>query len=197
MKRKILRIEDSNIAGSRWSYSVWLHRRRGGSYALTFSQSARGEDRLPVTPVEGLTSGAALYQAVASMLEEVGYEIDDFLESLAQEIGAVDSALSAQFVAAPEALEAEDEARELAVEEDRKIRLEPFNTKIEAYVQRFSDEKLHYPGAGRVYPSGRVWMRRFIEQYVLAHGTLPVGKHEIEVPGYSGGTHDFSDWDVE
>ncbi|HEY0776449.1 MAG TPA: hypothetical protein VGD56_00655 [Gemmatirosa sp.] len=36
-------------------------------------------------------------------------------------------------------------------------------------------------------------MRRFMQEYVLAHGALPVGKHWIKLQGYSGGEHDFSD----
>jgi hypothetical protein len=32
----------------------------------------------------------------------------------------------------------------------------------------------------------------FLQEYVLEHGTLLVGKHWIRVQGYSGNEHDFS-----
>ena len=93
-----------------------------------------------------------------------------------------------------EAAEAEERTEE---EERRRASAAPFLDRIEAYVTaRFSDEKLHYPGMGRVFPSRRSWARQFLYEYVATHGHLPIGKHSIRVTGYSGGLHDFSDWEA-
>ncbi|MGD9503008.1 MAG: hypothetical protein AB7V40_11055 [Methyloceanibacter sp.] len=43
----------------------------------------------------------------------------------------------------------------------------------------------------------RMWIRRFIEDYVIAHGQFPMGEHRIDVQiggsHYLGDFHDFSD----
>ena len=90
------------------------------------------------------------------------------------------------------AAEQEQAAR---VRAEREARVAPFDAVIDAYVERYSDANLWYPGAGYVWPSLRYMMRTFIRTYVMDHGVLPTGEHRIIVPHrYQGGTHRFA-WD--
>jgi hypothetical protein len=194
MKRTILRIDGSNMAGFVWCYSFRLSSARGSLLTLTLSQSARGEDRLDVAPMTGLRTGVELYEALSDMLIKVGFSMmDQDVDAIAEEIEQVDSDIAIQFRNAPAELEAAAEAERQLKEAREHEALAPFVTRIEAYVSRFSDDKQYFPGAGHVYPSPRNWVRLFLKQYVLAHGKLPTGKHLISVKGYSGGEHDFSD----
>jgi hypothetical protein len=81
--------------------------------------------------------------------------------------------------------------------DEREAILRPYRAVIDSYVLKFSDEPLRYPGGGGNYGTHRMWMRRFIEDHVVANGCLPRGEHAIRVQvgltGYSGGSHDFSD----
>lgn len=194
MKTRILRIEDENMAGYRWSYSFWLARSRGGSLTLSLRQSARGNERVRIEPASGLRDGVAVYEALVGMLVELGCEaVSTALEPVAAELERFGATLAAEFRNASSVLEQRDEDKRRAAEAGIQQTLTPYRPAIEAYVTRFSDEKLYYPGSGYVYPSRRFWVRRFLEQYVLAHGKLPTGEHWIKVPGYSGPSHDFSD----
>jgi len=92
-----------------------------------------------------------------------------------------------------EAKEEERYEREARVEAERRAKtLAPYHERIAAYVLRFSDERLRYPGGGS-YGSRRGWAKKFIEEYLMAHGELPCGEYYIRVDGYSGPKHDFSD----
>lgn len=194
MKRTIFRIDDSNMAGFTWSYGFALSRAQDGSLTLTLSQSARGANRLDVAPATDLRSGVDVYRAFSDMLSEAGHSIDNCdVHAIAEEIKLLAPDVGEQFRNAPADLEAAEEAEcEATVAREQAI-LAPFAARIEAYVSRISDDKLYYPGAGYVYPSRRHWMRVFLQQYVLARGELPTGRHYIKVQGYSGGEHDFSD----
>jgi hypothetical protein len=79
----------------------------------------------------------------------------------------------------------------------RERALAPYRATIDRYVLRFSDEKLNFPGAGRVFPGLRSWHRTFIEDYVVEHGAVPSTAHFIDVTrkdtSLSGPYHDFSD----
>jgi hypothetical protein len=194
MKQKILQIEDTNMAGFEWSYSFWLSRTRDRSLTLALKQSAKGADRLHVDPEKGLKSGIDVYRALRSMLSEAGSSIDSCdPDSVARAIGLIDPVVAAEFRNGATAIESEEEEDEQEEYARRREIVAPFNSRIEAYVTRFSAERLHYPGAGEVYPSRRHWATKFIQEYVVAHGALPTGKHWIRVQGYSGDEHDFSD----
>jgi hypothetical protein len=80
---------------------------------------------------------------------------------------------------------------------EREARLIPYRSVIDAYVLRFSDKPLRYPGALGSYGTERHWVKHFIEAYVLNHGQLPDQELWIDVQvgrgGYAGSAHDFSD----
>jgi hypothetical protein len=79
-----------------------------------------------------------------------------------------------------ELLEYNEEIAAQKAAAEREAKLSPYRTLIDEYVLKFSDAPLHYPGGGN-YPSKRIWVRRFIEDYVLNTGRLPDGKHQIKV----------------
>ena len=80
---------------------------------------------------------------------------------------------------------------------EREAKLRPYRSVIDAYVLRFSDKPLRYPGALGSYGTERSWAKHFIEAYVLNHGRLPDQELWIDVQvggaGYGGRAHDFSD----
>jgi hypothetical protein len=193
MKHKILHIDDSNIVGE-WSYTFFLSQEEG-QFVLTLDEVPTEEYCLDAEPVCGLQTGIDVYRALGGILTAAGYGPEDIdLESISAAIAEVDRDLAAQFRGAPEEIERRgNEARQLEAARERAV-LEPLAERIDAYVTaRFSDERLHYPGAGRIYPSQRFWAKCFIQQHVLEHGPLPTGRHWIRVSGFSGGEHDFSD----
>jgi hypothetical protein len=180
------------MAGFSWTHTFWLAKGRDGTFTLTTEQSALDGDCLDVPPSEGLASGVDVYRALIAMLDELGYDLDRVdLQTVADEIEHLAPAAAEQFRTAPEVIEEIEELERERAALYRHTALAPFAAAIEKYVAHFSDEKLYYPGAGYVYPSRRHWMRCFMEEYVLAHGALPNGKHLITVQGYSGGEHDF------
>ena len=196
MKRRILVLEDSNLAGFRWRYSFWLSRARDGSFSLTFRQSVRGEGRLDVLPAHELRSGLDVYRALAEMLGVVGYDVNEAdAETITEELVQFDSELASQFREAPQLIETEEEIDQSARKEVHRKLVEPFAKTIEEYVARVPDIPLRRPGWIGAFPSSRTWLRHFIEQYVVEHGRLPTGRHLIQVPGYHGPTHDFPDWE--
>jgi hypothetical protein len=90
--------------------------------------------------------------------------------------------------------------REVAAQQsaaEREAKLSPYRSVIDKYVLRFSDKPLRYPGGLGGYGTQRLWVKLFIEQFVLNHGRLPDQKLWIDVTvdgaGYSGGEHDFND----
>jgi len=54
----------------------------------------------------------------------------------------------------------------------------PFRQKIEAMVEKFDDKSVR--GGGMVMPSKRMRVRRFLESYVISHGTLPSGPTHVK-----------------
>jgi hypothetical protein len=80
----------------------------------------------------------------------------------------------------------------------RKRAIESFNRKIEEISNRFSDESRRIgAGISGSKPSIRSIVRRWLEDYVVEHGFMPDGAHEVSVPFLGGrisaGTIDFSD----
>lgn len=193
MKRKVLQIDGANMAGFEWTYEFWLSRARDRTLTLSLKQSAE-EHHLDVEPATHLTTGVDVYRALHDVLSAAGYAIGDFdVEEIATRVADVDAGVAAELRTAARDIEAADDARQQSEKAREQAFLTPYETRIDAYVMRFSDEKLYYPGAGRVYPSKRSWVKAFIRQYLLSHGVLPTGTHKIEVGGYGGGTADFSD----
>jgi hypothetical protein len=128
------------------------------------------------------------------MLKVAGYSIEVFdLDEIIFGIEQVDRVVACQFRLAPSQAEEIYSAERRALAGRNEALVAPFLSRIEAYVEKFSDSKLYHPGAGYVYPSQRHWMRVFLKEYVMAHRALPTGIHHVRVVGYSGGEHDFSD----
>jgi hypothetical protein len=143
----------------------------------------------PIPAVVGLRDATEIYSALAEMLEQAGCSLPDLDQNkIAAALGALDPALNSAFLAAPDDLEKREEQEIQAAELKRKETLKPFRAQIDRYVKRFSDQNLRL-GWG----TQQGWAKRFIEDYVIAHGDLPTGKHKIEVAGYHGSEHDFTD----
>lgn len=185
---------------------LWLTREDDGSLSLCFetwvevaNEAIEAGDPSLIADgpheesVKGLRDGDALYRAMVYLIGE-GYVDDDDLEWVVERLAEVAPEMVAAFRAAHAVETARLEAAARAAAEAREAALAPYRATIAAYVERFSDEKLYYPGAGRVYPPKRHWATRFIEEFILEHGALPGAVHRLEIRGhYSGGDHDFSE----
>lgn len=86
-----------------------------------------------------------------------------------------------------------DELNKLEVVEKklRSIRLKPYQDEVEQILSEFSDLR---PPPG--FPSQKVFIREFLNRFILEHGHLPRGTHRIvSKPGasfrYDLGEHDF------
>jgi hypothetical protein len=199
MKKLIYRYEDYNMAGSEWTWEFYLETEKGVTYLLSSRHECAGQ--ISETDIEGgLKSGAEVYWSLRfAIMETSGWELTDaMLPSIAEQIAEVSPTTAAEFLAGPasEDTRGEDErAAAAAYAAYKEEALKPFRKKIDAYVLRFSDKGIRFPGGG-TYGNPRAWARRFLEEYALSHGRLPHGKHQIKVTGavsYSGPTHDFSD----
>jgi len=92
-----------------------------------------------------------------------------------------------------EAEEEERYEREAEIEADRtKRKLAPHRDRIDKYVLCFGDRTIPNP-RWRGYLKLQDVAKQYIEEYLLAHGELPSGKHKISVAEKSGPEHDFSD----
>lgn len=198
MKQKILETQGFNRY-SYWTYTYWLSQASDGSYSLSLEQMVMGDTELDlrVEPVHGLLTGSEVYDALSNMIGTIEGDEGNFTPAeVAAVIAVLNPELAEQFRRTPEERVVADAVVQQAEAERWQALLEPLQERIEAYVAaHFSDEKLRYPGGGAL-PSRRYWARRFIEEYVAAHGHLPTGEHSIRVTGFSGGLHLFSDWDV-
>jgi hypothetical protein len=200
----ILEIEDSNMAGSVWRWTFTLAGTKG-NYSLSAKQenieSDPDDDELPPWEIEsvvGLKRGADIHEAMSSIMDEIGYEIDSFdLQEIGEKIGEVDRVAGDQFFRGEKLLERREVYREGKSTEARARQLAPYQAKIDAYCESLSDKPLRFPGGGS-YGTKSGWIRRFIEGYVLEFDCLPHGEHLINVKSggnaYSGGKHDFGNW---
>jgi hypothetical protein len=196
MKKLIFRYEDYNMAGSEWTWEFYLETEKGATYLLNSRHECAGQ--ISETDIEGgLKSGAEVYWSLCfAIMETSGWKLTDaMLPSIAEQIAEVSQTTAAEFLAGPESEDTRGEEERAAAAARREEALKPFRGKIDAYVLRFSDKGIRYSRGG-TYGNPRTWAKRFLEEYVVSHGRLPYGKHQIKVVGaasYSGPTHDFSD----
>jgi len=189
MKVEILSFSDGNMAGYEWSWSFFASRTTNGRFTLSCRQTVQEDEPMEIPPVAGLRDAAEIYEALSAMVDEAGWSLPDLdQKKIAVALSRLDPGLESAFLAAPKWIEEREEKKSEATARKRKQALAPFQVRIDAYVTRFSDQKLKFP-----WPSQRTWAKRFIQEYVVTHGHLPTGKHRIEVAGYHGGEHDFSD----
>jgi hypothetical protein len=204
MKQLILVLHDSNMAGYSWRWCFYLERQEDGRYALTGEQDeavsfgpdgerTRDEQVETVAPIPDLRDGADVYEALATMLSDQGYSINNYdLGEIAQAISAVDPAAAEQFLHGEELLESRaGQGHEQAMAE-RDAALAPFRDKIDQYVCKLQETRRLPFGVPR-----RTGVKQFMEDYVLTHGKLPTGKHRIETRlgwlSFSEAEHDFGD----
>lgn len=197
MKQLILSFSDSNMAGYVWQWQFFLGRTLDGTYELTSEQIVNEDEPREIDPKIGLRDGADVYEALQETLAEIGLSPDDFdLSATADKIANLDRAMADQFRFGPELLGERHAVEETIAAQDRDSILQPYREIIDRYVLKISDAPLRYPGGGS-YGNPRGWIKRFIEDYVVANGHLPTGEHQIVVQNggshYSGGTRDFSD----
>ncbi len=143
-------------------------------------------------PAIGLRRGADIYAALRSMLGEASYDIEDLdLEGAVAEIEKLDPIAADQFQRGRALLERRDTYRDKKRAQYREGILAQYRGKIEAYLQTIEERPQRYG-------SRRGWIGKFLEEFVVLHGHLPLGKHQIRVEGggrnYSGGDHDFGDY---
>jgi hypothetical protein len=197
MKVKILKIEDSNMAGDEWVWEFYAEKVENGLTVSCRHWIDGSDPELPqdFDPVTGLRNGTDLYETIWGLLERAGcYELGDFdQDDIAENIAKIDPAAAEAFLQCPELLEQRIEAEEAKKAAEREMILRPYREIIDQYISRFDDKPLRYPG-GASYGTPRSWAKRFIEEYVIEDGHLPTGKHDIEVRGYSGPAHDFGDF---
>ena len=201
----LLEIEDSNMAGSVWRWTFTLAGTKG-NYGVSVKQenieSDPDDDELPPWEIEsvvGLRSGADIHEAMSSIMDEIGYEIDNFdIQEIGDRIGEVDPIAGDQFVQGVQLLEQRWVYHASKSTQARERKLAPYQSKIDAYCESLDDKPLKFPGGGS-YGTKSGWIRRFIEGYVLEFDGLPHGEHVINVKSdgnaYSGGEHDFGGWD--
>ena len=58
MKKQILTLSDSNMAGDTWRWYFFLDGETGGAYSLSCEQILNGDAGSPIEPVTGLRRGA-------------------------------------------------------------------------------------------------------------------------------------------
>lgn len=192
MKKQILTLSDSNMAGDTWRWYFFLDGETGGAYSLSCEQILNGDAGSPIEPVTGLRRGADVWNALNTMMSDAGYSLAEFdLSEIAAEIAKLNVNLANQFKRGERLIERRDKAAAKTDSDCREKILAPYKSIIDEYVLKFSDEPL------RGYGTERIWAKRFIEQYVLDNGRLPDGEYQIQVKtggvNYSGATHDFSD----
>lgn len=194
MKRLIYKFSDSNMAGYSWSWEYYLTSPKRGRLTLTGRQIVSDDEPRRIDPRRGLRDGVDVYEALSAMIEEAGYSLAaDDLPAIAREIVVLDADVAEQFSNGPELAEERGEVKKKQFADEREAILHPYREIIDNYVLKFSDDPLRYPGGMTTYGTRRGWAKLFIEDYVVANGRLPTGEHRIEIRGYSGGSHDFSD----
>jgi hypothetical protein len=200
MHHLILQIDDKNIAGFAWRYEFWLERTADESFSLRLEQTGSDELSLQISPSNGLRTGAAVFRALSEFVEQAGYELESFdCDEVASHLESLDNRIATEFRSAVVASGEGEDTRasgELSVAE-LEARLAPYRCRIESFVERFSDDQRRYPGSGRYLPSRRSLMRSFLEEYVVSHGGLPVGREQVRVRGLDLGEHDFSELSVD
>jgi hypothetical protein len=185
----LLERHGSNMVGDEWTWSFFVSRTSDGRFTVSAKQSVRAGQAMRVSSRRRLKGAVEIYEALESMMSELGYSLDDEQICAASvALRRVDARLAQAFLSAP--LEAERLSEQSWERAEGQRLLKPVKATIERYVEQFDDRrKLGYWG------SKRYWMRRFIEQYFLENGALPVGKHLIHVRGpmgFTGGEHDFT-----
>jgi len=194
MKNDILSINDSNIAGDVWNWTWRLEEFRNGTFMLICEQSGDCLEPLEINPRKHLKDGFDVYISLEEMMSEAGYSIHDFdLLDIAEKVSKISGKIAIDFRNAPEIFEEREENVAVQQQEIRKRALAPFRSVIDNYVATLSDKEKR--GAGTFYGTQRFWVNRFIEDFVIANGSFPKGKHPLVVriggAGYSGGEHDF------
>jgi len=177
----ILEVSDSNMAGDHWTTSFILAKQEDGSLTLSCQQD--GEYPIELDPATDITTGVALYEALRSMMSEVGYGLEDYeLDELAERISPLSTSVADNFRNAPrliqEAAKQEAERREALYDAHR--------DRIEAFLESFSDQPR------RQAPSDRGCAAWFIRQHLGEHGNLPSGPHLARLPGFDAGPIDFT-----
>ena len=192
MKSKIFEIADSNMAGDTWLWRYYICN-DNGYFTLTGEQEVDGLIDLSIEPVPNLKDGAEIYEALQAATSNYSYDLTEHdLMLVSDALKVFSGKLAGEFSRAEEILEARHEEQSRLEVVARARVLAPYRAIIDAYIARFSDAPLRYPGGGS-YGSSRVWAKLFIENYVMEHGHLPSGEHRIIVGGYNGSLHNFSD----
>lgn len=202
MKKMILSFSNSgDWAGYEWRWEFYLERNWGGAYILSSQQIITEYETSKVDPKRGFLDGVNVYDALRMMVSNAGYHLyNDQLAGIAEKLALFSPGMADEFRKGPELLrqrqeDEEDERRK--AESEREGKLRAYRDIIDKYVERFSDDPVRAPGWSRPIGTRRIWLTRFIENYVVEHGRLPTGEHYIKVQGpgfsYSGSLHDFSD----
>jgi hypothetical protein len=157
---------------------------------------------LSMKEIIGVIDGSELVTGPRDMNLEGGATIED-VYNFATVTSVFYPELEAYYTNANEAW-LEDRIREEAEEEERDEReailaaarrkkiLAPYRTRIDQYVLCFGDRTIPNP-RWRGHRMLQDVAKRFVEEYLVAHGELPTGKHQLSLDGHSGPEHDFSD----
>ena|SRR5271166_4284915 len=108
------------MAGYSWRWNFYLEDEKGGAYRLSCEQVVTEDEAMTIEPVAGLRHGADVYDALDTMVSEVGYSLDETeLPTIAAEIAKLNATLADQFKRGPELLECRHESAAQKVDAQR------------------------------------------------------------------------------
>ena len=125
-------------------------------------------------PFFGIEDGIELYFRFHSVIDNVDLEIEDAAKrEISAAIRAVDARLGDDFWNASMLDEFEVATRIDRYQQRALERVREHREVIDAFLERFPDERRDYPGMGFRYPSIRHFVRKYVEHVVGQHGHLP------------------------
>lgn len=171
------------MAGDLWEWCLYISRESDGSWTLSGELlPVLDDDPVTIDPVPGIKDGIELYDRfrIAVITNETGIDPDEWLdvEQIRKNLLEVDQDLLVQFLEGRSTLEDREEKEAEREQERRRALIEPFRDKIEERVAEFSDKPRKWVGG-----SARGDVTRYIGDYVVEHGELPTGLHQVPKVG--------------
>ena len=186
MTHLLYRHTDSNMGGYSWEWVFFVSSDQDRTWSLSGKMTLLGfgdgdePEVLLVHPVQGIQDGIDLYDRFRSILgtHETGIDPDSVdLEQLTQNLEKVSLSLSEEFFQGLSTFEKREEENDERERERRRLLIEPFSSVIDDFLEQFSADRRKYTG------SIRGAIRIYIENYLVDHGELPTGLHDVSTVG--------------
>jgi hypothetical protein len=173
MKHLLYKSSESNIAGFDWDWHFFLNKTTRGSYTLSCKETGgEPEYRTRIPSKKGIRTGEQLYDLLMKMIEETNIGLDESnIDTINEAIRSFESQLGDEFHQARTTVEKREETKSLSEEKKRSDKLERYQSTIEEFLKRFSDQPM------RPYGTKRGWARNIIKTFILTNGQLPTGLH--------------------